>query len=349
MAKQLEIRGRRVERPFLQGGMGIGISLGGLAGAVAKEGGIGVISAAQIGFREENFRKEPQKANLIAMEREYRKAREIAGKGWIGFNIMTAMSCYRESVEKAKELSADLIISGAGLPMDLPGYVKDSPICLGVIVSTARSAEILLRYWGKKYRRMPELLIIEGPMAGGHLGFQKEQLDLYQTVGYETEIRKIMKVAKGYENAYQVPIPVILAGGIGEKSQAEEAFRLGADGIQVATRLIATWECDAHPRYKERYVTAGKEEVELIKSPVGMPGRAIANTLTKRMKTERIPPAGCTRCLKSCHPKSTPYCITEALIRAADGDIEEGLLFCGGNVASVKKMEGVKEVIASLV
>lgn len=349
MAEQLEIRGRRVERPFLQGGMGIGISLGGLAGAVAKEGGIGVISAAQIGFREETFRKDPQKANLLAMEREYRKAREIAGKGWIGFNIMTAMACYRESVEQAKEIGADLIISGAGLPMDLPGYVKGSSICLGVIVSTARSAEVLLKYWGRKYHRMPELLIIEGPMAGGHLGFQEEQISLYQETGYEPEIRKIMEVAKTYGRTYNVPIPVILAGGIGERSQAEEAFRLGADGIQVATRLIATRECDAHPRYKERYVTAQKEEVKLIKSPVGMPGRAISNGLTKKMETERIPPTGCTRCLKHCNPKSTPYCITEALIRAAEGDIEEGLLFCGGNVEAVKKMERVKEVIDSLV
>lgn len=337
-----------MEIPFLQGGMGIGISLGGLAGAVAKEGGVGIISAAQIGFQEENFRRDPRNANLAAMEKEYEKARDIGGKGWIGFNIMTAMNQYRELVEKAKELSVDLIVSGAGLPMDLPGYVKDSPVCLGVIVSTARSAEVLLKYWGRKYHRMPDVLIIEGPLAGGHLGFQEKEIEIYQAGGYETEIQKIIGIAKGYEAAFGVGIPVILAGGIGTKSQADEAFALGADGIQVATRLIATRECDAHPAYKERYVTAKKEDIEIIKSPVGMPGRAISNAWTRRVREEKVSPVSCTGCLKGCIPKETPYCITEALIRGAKGDVEEGLLFCGGNVEAVKKMETVKEVVDSL-
>lgn len=354
--------------PVIQGGMGIGISLGNLAGTVAKVGGIGIISAAQIGFKEADFDQNPEKANLRTIQKEYEKARKIAPDGVIGFNIMVAMRHYEKYVEAAIQAGADLIISGAGLPMDLPKIAGASQVKLAPIVSSEKSARVIFRYWEKKYKRQPDLVVIEGPLAGGHLGFSVEELEMYEAEcgnlchgsvnsgsenrgkkKYEDEVRKILETVKIYEEKCDHEIPVVLAGGIDDALKVKEAFALGVDGVQVATRFVTTKECDADIRYKQAYLDAKKEDIVIVKSPVGMPGRAIKNTMLESvLRGENIPPRKCYHCLAKCDPGQIPYCITKALIEAAKGNTEEGLLFCGANAYRAEKIETVKEVIANL-
>lgn len=348
-ARPLKMGNMEAKVPVIQGGMGVGISLGRLAGAVAKEGGIGIISAAQIGFKEPDFDTNTREANLRAIQKEYDKARAIAPDGIIGFNIMVAMRHYEEYVKAAIEAGADIIISGAGLPTDLPRIAADSRTLLAPIVSTDKSAKVILKYWGRKYRRMPDLLVIEGPKAGGHLGFTREQLNAYDQAAYDKEVRDILETVKSYEEEFQCRIPVALAGGIENREQAKHAFSLGADAIQVATRFVITQECDADARYKEAYLNARKEDIVIVKSPVGMPGRAIRNPfMEKVMAGEKIPHSACHGCLHKCNPAEIPYCITDALVHAARGEVDEALLFCGAYAYKADHLETVKEVIDSL-
>lgn len=351
--KPLKIGSLTVEKPIIQGGMGVGISLGNLAGTVAKEGGVGIISAAQIGYREPDFDKDPVAANIRAIKKEYEKARKIAPKGVIGFNIMVALRHYEDYVQAAAGAGADLIISGAGLPTELPRLTEGSPVKLAPIVSSARSANVILKFWDRKYNRVPDLVVIEGPKAGGHLGFTGEQLADYLEGGagdYDEEIRKAIAVVKEYESRYQTKISVAIAGGIGNREQAEHAFLLGADAVQAATRFVTTEECDADLRYKEAYLRARKEDIVIVKSPVGMPGRAICNALIERVNAgEKIPHSPCHGCLRNCDPANIPYCITDALINAAKGDVEHALLFCGAYAYKAEKLETVKDVINSLI
>ena len=280
----LKIGKKYTKLPLIQGGMGIGISLGGLAGAVAAEGGAGVISAAQIGFREPDFDEEPLTANLRAIHKEVEKARALSKEGVIGMNIMTAMNGYESYVREAVKAGVDFIVSGAGLPVDLPAYTEGIDTAIAPIVSTEKSASVILKYWDKKYKKIPDLLIVEGPKAGGHLGFTKEQLEFFTENKYKEEIGAILRLVKTYEEKYGEKIPVILAGGIDSREKAEEAFSIGADGIQVATRFVTTKECDAASEYKEAYVKAKKEDICIVKSPVGMPGRAIHNAFLEKVE-----------------------------------------------------------------
>lgn len=348
-ARPLKMGNIEAKVPLIQGGMGVGISLGRLAGAVAKEGAIGSISAAQIGFKEPDFDTNTKEANLRAIQKEYDKARAIAPDGIIGFNIMVAMRHYEEYVRAAIDAGADLILSGAGLPTDLPRIAGDSRAKLAPIVSTDKSAKVILKYWGRKYKRMPDLLVIEGPKAGGHLGFTKEQLKAYDQAAYDAEVSDILDTVRSYEEEFQCRIPVALAGGIENKAQAEHAFSLGVDAIQAATRFVTTEECDAHIKYKEAYLNAKETDIVIVKSPVGMPGRAILNPfMEKVMAGERIPHSSCHGCLQKCNPSEIPYCITDALVHAARGEVDDALLFCGAYAYKADHLETVKEVIDSL-
>ncbi|MFV0361994.1 MAG: NAD(P)H-dependent flavin oxidoreductase [Suipraeoptans sp.] len=338
-----------VKVPIIQGGMGVGVSLGGLAGTVAKAGGVGIISSAQIGFREQDFDNNVQEANIRAISHEFSKAREIAPNGVIGFNIMVALKDYAQHVRSAVSAGADIIVSGAGLPTELPKIVGSAKTKLAPIVSTIKSANVILKYWDRKYNRIPDLLVIEGPRAGGHLGFSKEELHNIENMNYDTEVCGIIEAKKVYEDKYGKKIPTALGGGIESKEDADKAFSLGVDAIQVATRFITTKECDASHKYKEAYIKAGKEDVVITKSPVGMPGRAIRNEFLRRVENgETIPHSPCHACLARCKPNDIPYCITDTLVAAAKGNIDEGLLFCGENVYKQNKIETVEEVIKSL-
>ena len=348
--KPLKIGNKEAKVPIIQGGMGIGISMGSLAGAVAKEGGVGIISAAQIGFREPDFQTNTKEANLRAIRKEYEKARQTAPDGIIGFNLMVAMRHYEEYVRAAIDAGADLIVSGAGLPTELPAIAGDADVMLAPIVSTEKSAKVILKYWDKKYSRIPDLLVIEGPEAGGHLGFDAKQLDAFRNGSdYEEEVKRILETKNLYEEKYGKKIPVALGGGIDSAGKVMRALELGADAVQVATRFVTTEECDADIRYKQAYIDAKEEDIVIVKSPVGMPGRAIKNAMMKKViQGEKIPHGKCYGCLRKCDPANIPYCITEALIHAAKGETEDALLFCGAGAYKAERIETVKEVIEDL-
>lgn len=357
--KPLVIGDLTVKYPIVQGGMGVGISLSGLAGAVAKAGGMGIISAAQIGFREPDFGKYPKEANLRAIQKEMKKARAEAPDGVIGFNIMAAMKNYALYVKEAVKAGADIIISGAGLPVRLPEYVEGSKTKTAPIVSSAKAASVICRMWDKKYKTTPDMVVVEGPLAGGHLGFSKEELTEYgaDTLNasetfkkelYETEIRKIIDVVKAYGEKYGKKIPVVTAGGIFSREDVKRQMELGADGVQVGTRFVTTEECDASEGYKQAYINASEKDIIIVKSPVGMPGRAIKNAFLERVSEGKETVSKCYGCLEHCNPKETPYCITKALINAAEGDTENALLFCGSNAYKCTKIETAEQVIRDL-
>ncbi len=347
--KNLKIGEKLTRFPLIQGGMGVGISLGRLAGTVALEGGVGIISTAQIGYREADFDRDPAGANLRAIASEMRKARAISPDGIIGYNVMTALKEHAAHVRAAVKAGADIIISGAGLPTELPELVEGSGTKIAPIVSTERSAHVILKYWDKKYKRTADLVVIEGPQAGGHLGFKKEELAVYTQAAYAEEIKKIIATVQSYAEKYHTEIPVVAAGGIYDSTDVKRVMELGADGVQVATRFVTTEECDADIRYKEAYIHASKEDIQIVKSPVGMPGRAIMNQFMRRvMGGEKIPHSPCHRCLAKCSPMDIPYCITDGLIEAVKGNIEKGLLFCGAKAYRAERIETVREVVQAL-
>lgn len=358
--QSLVIGNLKVKKPIIQGGMGVGISLSSLAGAVAKAGGMGIISTAQIGFREPDFVKNPQEANLRAIGKELKKAREIAPEGVIGFNIMVATRDYALYVKEAVKAGADIIISGAGLPVDLPEFAKGSATKLAPIVSSAKSARVICRLWDRKYKRVPDMVVIEGPLAGGHLGFSTEELHqlgadtdnvpvTYKQDQYDQEVKAIQKVTEEFGQKYQKKIPVVTAGGIYDHKDVMRQFEtLGVDGVQVATRFVTTEECDAPMAYKQAYIHAKKEDIVITKSPVGMPGRAIKNKFLEGVGKTPFKLEWCYQCLEHCNPATIPYCITKALVNAAIGKVDEALLFCGSNAYRAEKIETVPEVMAEL-
>lgn len=332
--------------PIFQGGMGIGISLSKLAAAVAKCGGVGVISAAQIGYNEPDFYTNPKEANIRALKRYIKEAldevKDVPDRGLIAVNIMCASRNYEEFVEAAIDAGVEMVISGAGLPTSLPGVPKSDKVKLVPIVSSARATDLILKSWAKKYNRVPDAIIFEGPMAGGHLGFKEEQLDEAQENFYQT-ISEIKGAIEDLPNC-----PLIAAGGIYTKQDVQKALAYGANGVQMGTRFVTTEECDAHPNFKAAYLNAKEEDMTVIKSPVGMPGRAIHTPFIDRVEEGRIPPEKCNRCLVPCKSEEAPYCITQALINAAKGDIEHGLVFSGSNAYRAEKLEKVADIFKEL-
>ncbi len=346
--KELRIGDLVAKRPVIQGGMGVGVSLSKLAGAVAREGGIGVISAAQPGFKEPDFATDTMGANLRALKRYIKEAKELAQGGIVGVNIMCAMNHYEDFVRCTVESGADLIISGAGLPVDLPKYVEGSNVKIAPIVSPPKAAKVLLKMWDKHYHRTADFIVIEGPKAGGHLGYSPEEVEEYDAVGYDERIKEIIDIVREYEEKYQQKIPVIFGGGVFDRNDIDHYMELGCDGVQMATRFVTTYECDVDDNFKKAYLEAKKEDVAIVKSPVGMPGRALRNDFIKAREKEREHITKCYGCLKKCDMNKIPYCITTALCRAANGDTDNALIFCGENVWRLDRMMSVKELMEEL-
>ncbi|MFA9378812.1 MAG: NAD(P)H-dependent flavin oxidoreductase [Lachnotalea sp.] len=343
--KPLKIGELVAKVPVIQGGMGVGISLSSLAGNVALEGGIGIISTAQIGFKNPDFDKNPLEANLKAIGEEIRKARDIAKGGIIGVNIMVATQDYDKYVKAAVKAGVDLIISGAGLPTILPKLIEGSKTKIAPIVSSLKSADVICKLWDRKFHESPDLVVIEGARAGGHLGFSLEQLENFNQKEYDIEIEKIINLVNQYGEKYEKNIPVVVAGGVYTREDLEYYLNLGASGVQIASRFVTTHECDADIKYKQAYIDAKQEDIVIVKSPVGMPGRAINNPFLEKLKHTPEKITNCKRCLSACNPATAPYCITQALIKAALGDIDNGLLFCGDNVYREEKIVHVKDIM----
>ncbi len=341
----LKIKHIELKYPILQGGMGVGVSLSGLAGAVSKHGGLGVISSAQIGYKDPLFEKNPFEANIRALEYHLKKAKELSNNGFIGINIMTVGKRYDEYVTKAIELGYDMIISGAGIPKNLPELVKGTKAAFAPIFSSLKATKVVLKVWDKQYNTVPDAIIIEGPRAGGHLGFSNEDLEDIEALNFDDEIVKIIDHVKTYEEKYEKEIPVIFGGGITTNQDVNHYISLGCSGVQVATKFVATEECDADVAFKEAYVNSKKETVGVIKSPVGMPGRAITNNFVTKEKKKVTK---CYNCIQTCDPKTTEYCITDALITSVTGDTEKGLVFAGSEVYKINEITTVEKVIKEL-
>lgn len=335
--------------PIIQGGMGIGVSRSKLASAVANAGGIGVISAVQIGFEEEDFETNYDAANIRALKKEIREARKLSPKGILGVNIMVAANTYKELVMTSVKEKIDLIICGAGLPTDLPKLIKGSKTKAAAIVSSAKAASVITKLWTKKYDYLPDALIVEGPEAGGHLGFSKDDLNADSKPNLFDIVQDVIKAVKPFEEKYQKSIPIIAAGGIYNGEDIAKYLKIGASGVQMATRFVATEECDAHINYKNAYINAAEENIQIVVSPVGLPGRAIRNAFVKKLEKGNIPITKCYNCLKTCNPASTPYCISQALINAVNGDIDNGLIFTGSTSYRLDKIVTVQELIDNLV
>lgn len=337
--------------PVIQGGMGVGVSLSGLAGNVAKCGGMGVISSVNAGYLEEDFERNPVEANLRALKWHIKKAKEIAnGVGLIAVNIMTAVSNYEKTCKAVIEAGADAIISGAGLPLKLAEYVKGTNTGFAPIVSSGKAAALLCRNYSKKNDMVPDFIVLEGYKAGGHLGFSPEELREHTAQENDAILREVLEAIKPYEEQYGRKIPVFVAGGVFDGNDLAHFMELGAAGVQMATRFIATKECDADDVFKNAMVNAKEEDIIIIESPVGMPARAINSPLLKRLKAgEKFPAKICNGCLTACKKgDKTPYCISRALIEAVKGNWEDGLFFCGENANRVDKIMTVSELMESI-
>ena len=345
--KPLNISGLIAEVPIIQGGMGVGVSLSGLAGAVAAEGGIGVISAAQIGFNTPGFLSNPFKANMEALAFHIKKAKEKALGGVVGVNIMCAVTHYADYVKCCIENKADLIISGAGLPLNLPELVKGSAVKIAPIVSSVKAASVLLKMWDRKYNTTADMIVVEGPKAGGHLGFTLEELE--NDLNYDENIKNIFSEISNYEEKYNKIIPSVFGGGIHDKNDIENYLNLGFAGVQIATRFVATEECDAHENFKLAYAGAKKGDAIIVKSPIGLPGRALNNEFIRKV-TEggKVAIEKCHNCIDGCNPKTIPYCISNALINSATGNTDQGLVFCGDKVHKIKEITTVKKLMREL-
>ncbi len=345
---ELKIGELKAKLPIIQGGMGVGVSLSGLAAAVANQGGIGVIAAAGIGMLEKDCISNFHEANIRALRNEIKKARELTN-GIIGVNIMVALSDFAQLAKAAIEEGIDAIFAGAGLPLDLPGLLdKFSKTKLIPIISSAKAARIIIRKWVEKYNYVPDAFVVEGPKAGGHLGYKAEQLDDPQ-FALEKIVVDIVNEVKPFEEEYNKKIPIIAGGGIYTGEDIYKIMKLGASGVQMATRFVTTDECDASIDFKNTYINAKKEDIGIIKSPVGMPGRAIINDfILDANKGKKVPFKCAYHCITTCQFKESPYCIAIALINAKKGFLKSGFAFAGVNAYRAAKITSVKEVFDSL-
>lgn len=335
--------------PIVQGGMGVGISLSRLAAAVANEGGIGVISAAGLGLIYKEHSSDFNQATLWGLKEEIRKAREAARNGIIGVNIMVAMSDFANLVKTAIAQRVDIIFSGAGLPLNLPSFLSEGvKTKLVPIVSSARALKVIARRWWSEYGYLPDAVVVEGPKAGGHLGFTKEQID-DPRFSLERLVEEVVGVVDELEQEHHRRIPIIAGGGIFTGADIHHIKSLGADGVQLGTRFVATHECDASDAFKQRYIEAREEDIVLIESPVGMPGRAIDNDFLRAVKAGLKHPKRCPfHCIKTCQVEQSPYCIMAALYNAYRGRMESGYAFCGANGWRCDRIVAVRELIATL-
>ena len=349
----LHIGDLKASLPIIQGGMGVAVSLSELSSAVANEGGIGIISSAAIGMLIPNFSKNFNESNKLALRQEIQKARKKT-KGIIGVNIMVALTDYMDQLEVAVEEGVDLVICGAGLPLKVPKILlKDkagkNKTKFVPITSSARAAKLIFNYWADHYGVIPDAIVVEGPMAGGHLGFKKPQIN-DDNFSLEKLVPEVVSIIKPFEQRFGKSIPVIAGGGIYTGADMHKIMSLGASGVQIATRLVPTHECDASIEFKEAYVNSKKEDLMLINSPVGLPGRAIRNKFLEDVDAGIKTPVKCPwKCLKTCDYKTAPYCISLALINASKGNLKHGFVFAGTNAYRTTKIQSVEAVFREMI
>lgn len=350
MLEGLTIGRHSVSFPVIQGGMGVRVSGYRLAGHVALNGGVGIVATAGLalgidGFDGRNYLT----ADRTALKNELRKAYEIAPDGVIGVNCMVAVSNYNDVVKTACEGGAKIIISGAGLPMNLPGLTADFPeVALVPIVSSVKAAELIARKWHKTYKRLPDAIVVEDPdTAGGHLGEKMERIGSGEYDQYAT----VRGVKSYFQDKWNLQIPIIAAGGVWDRKDLQYALANGADGVQMGTRFVVTEECDADDAFKQAYLNCSKDDIGLIMSPAGLPGRAIKKNIEQVRQRDLDHDVYCPlNCLKKCAYRENRerFCIVNALERSRLGDMDTGLIFCGTNAWKADRITTVKEVFEEL-
>jgi nitronate monooxygenase len=344
----LQIGNVSVKIPIIQGGMGVRVSLSQLAAAVSNEGGIGTIASVGIGDVEKS-KHDFERVSREALEQVIRRTRQLTS-GPIAVNIMVALSNFEDLAKTSAREGVELIVSGAGLPLKLPKYAADTSVNLLPIVSSGRAATLILKTWDKRFNTTADALVLEGPLAGGHLGFSYEQLQNPEQYSLEILLPEVLEAIKPYEDKYGKKIPVIAAGGIYDGKDIARMLRLGASGVQMATRFVGTYECDVADEFKQAYLDAKAEDIAIIKSPVGMPARAIKNKFIKDLEIkEKIPIQCYYRCLIACKVSEARYCIAKRLVNSCEGRTDEGVIFCGSYAYRVNKIVTVKELMAELV
>ncbi len=345
---KLQIGNITVNIPIIQGGMGVRVSLSQLAAAVANEGGIGTIASVGLGDVEQS-KHDFERVSREALEQVIRRTRQLTN-GPIAVNIMAALSNFKDLVKTSVREGVKIVVSGAGLPLKLPGDVDDDSVNLLPIVSSGRAAALILKTWDKRFSTTADGIVLEGPLAGGHLGFSYEQLKHPEQYSLEKLLPEVLETIKPFEDKYGKKIPVIAAGGIYYGSDIARMLKLGASGVQMATRFVGTHECDVHDNFKQAYLDAQAEDIEIIKSPVGMPARAIKNKFLNDLEIQGKIPIQCHyRCLIACKVSEARYCIAKRLVNSCEGRTDEGVIFCGSNAYRIDKIVSVKELMAELV
>ena len=346
--KGLSLGDLRIELPIIQGGMGVRVSSSSLASAVSNEGALGMIAAVGLGEECGDEKRDYKTRSRAELTNIIRQTRRLT-KNPFGVNIMCVLTNYDELVEASQAESVDVIISGAGLPLRLPSLIKNNRTKLVPIVSSARAAKIICDTWSRRYKRLPDAIVVEGPLAGGHLGYSLAELADTKNFSLDGILSQVLAVARSFENA-KLRIPVIAAGGVFDGKDIARVMRLGASGVQMATRFVCTHECDVSIKYKEAYISAEKEDIVVIQSPVGMPGRVIRNEFVKKVTEGEHVAFGCEyKCLHTCDTKKVNYCIAKALLNAYRGDLDKGFAMCGSNAYRIKKIVSVKDLVSELV
>ncbi len=335
----LVINNKKVKYPIIQGGMGVGISLSGLAGAAMSNGCVGTISAAQNSFKMDTNKSNNIELNLIELKKQIKLARNICSDGVLGVNVMYATENYDEYIKVLVKEDIDFIVTGAGLPLDMPKWFVNTNVKPAVIISSAKALRLLCKRWMRNYSVLPEFAVVEGPLAGGHLGFTKEELLAGKVKSLEELTVEVLEEVKKIEEEYGKKISIIPAGGITTKNEVDTYLNMGADGVQIATKFICTDECDTSTEYKLAIANSKKEDMVEVPSPVGMPGRAVKNKFSESLKDSNLPIKKCISCLRVCARKDIPYCIAERLGAASKGDVVNGLVFSGANGYKVNEIK----------
>ncbi len=344
---ELRIGSITAKIPIVQGGMGVRVSLASLASSVANQGGIGTISSIGLGNLAD-MADHYETTSVNALVNEIKKARSMTD-GHLAVNFMGVLTSVDKHIRAAVDAGIRIIVFGAGMPTKLPEIVPEPELNLVPIISSARVAELILRTWDRRYGRICDALILEGPMAGGHLGFSPEQLDNISEHSLEKLLPEVLETIKPYEDKHGRKIPVITAGGIYTGKDIARMLSMGASGVQMGTRFVCTEECDVSDEFKQAYIDAKEEDIAIIKSPVGMPGRAIYNNFLRDLEVKGSLPVSCPyRCLTACKMDSAHYCIALALLNSYFGDVDNGLIFCGQNAHRIDRITTVKELIDEL-
>lgn len=337
----------RINPPIIQGGMGVRVSGSRLASAVSNEGALGVVASVGTGEEWPDRSLSYPVRSYVSLRDMLQKTKSLTSNP-IAVNIMCALTNYEDLVQAADEEEVAAIISGAGLPLQLPALVKHRSVKLIPIVSSARAAELICRAWSRKHNRLPDAIVVEGSLAGGHLGFSMDDVATPHA-SLESIVQDVMLVAERYTNELGIPIPVVAAGGIFGGEDIARFLNLGASGVQMGTRFVCTHECDASVEYKEAYLNCKKEDILVIQSPMKLPLRVIRNSFTdRRLNGERVKFKCTYRCLATCEPDKSLYCIAQALVNAYRGDMSAGFATCGANAYRIDRIVSVRELIQEL-